>query len=44
MSWCDLHLTFDLAVEILKLKILFKLTPGNCKVYKFNTWYGNVGL
>ena len=31
-SWCDLDLTFDLAVVILSLKILSGLYLGNCKV------------
>ena len=32
MSWCDLDLTFDLAVVTLSLKILPGLYLGNCKV------------
>ena len=32
MSWCDLDLTFDLAVVILSLKILSGLYLGNRKV------------
>ena len=32
MSWCDLDLTFDLAVVTLSLKILSGLYLGNCKV------------
>ena len=32
MSWCDLDLTFDLAVVTLTYKILSGLYLGNCKV------------
>ena len=32
MSCCDLHLTFDLAVAFLSLKILSGLYLGNCNV------------
>ena len=31
-SWCDLDLTFDLAVVTLTYKILSGLYLGNCKV------------
>ena len=34
MPWCDLDLTFDLAVVTLTLKILCGLYLGNHKVYK----------
>ena len=32
MSWCDLDLTFDLAVVTLSLKNLSGLYLGNCKL------------
>ena len=39
-SWCDLDLTFDLAVVTLTYKILSGLCLGNCKVYEVDAWYG----
>ena len=38
MSWCDLDLTFDLAVVTLTYKILFGLYLGNRKVEEVDTW------
>ena len=38
MSWCDLDLTFDLAIVTLNLKILSGLYLGNCKVWNVHTW------
>ena len=32
VSWCDLDLTFGIAVVILSLKILSRLYLRNCKV------------
>ena len=37
-SWCDLDLTFDLAVVTLTYKILSGLYLGNRKVYEIDTW------
>ena len=37
-SWCDLDLTFDLAVVTLSLKILSGLYLGNRKVSEVDTW------
>ena len=34
MSWCDLDLTFDLAIVTLTYKILFGLYLRNRKVYE----------
>ena len=36
-SWCDLDLTFDLAIVTLIYKILSGLYLGNCKVQKVDT-------
>ena len=41
MSWCDLDLTFDLAVVTLTCKILSGLYHGNHKVWEVNTWEGH---
>ena len=38
MSWCDLDLTFDLAVVTLTYKILSGLYLGNHKVQEVDTW------
>ena len=38
-SWCDLDLTFDLAV-VTTYKILPGLYLGNRKVYEVDTWKG----
>ena len=38
MSWCDLDLTFDLAVVTFTYKILSGLYDGNHKVYEVETW------
>ena len=38
MSWCDLDLTFDLAVVTLTYKILSGLYLGNRKVKEVDTW------
>ena len=38
MSWCDLDLTFDLAVVTLSLKILSGLYLGHRKVQEVDTW------
>ena len=40
-SWCDLDLTFNLAVVTLTYKILSGLYLGNRKVYEFDTWEGH---
>ena len=40
-SWCDLDLTFDLAVVTLTFKILSGLYFRNCKVQKVDTWSGH---
>ena len=40
-SWCDLDLTFDLAVVTLTYKILSGLYLGNCKVWEIDTWLGH---
>ena len=37
-SWCDLDLTFDLAVVTFTNKILSGLYLGNCKVYEVDSW------
>ena len=37
-SWCDLDLTFDLAVVILTYKSLSGLYLRNCKVQEVDTW------
>ena len=37
-SWCDLDLTFDLAVVTLTYKILSGLYLGNRKVQEVVTW------
>ena len=37
MSWCDLDLTFDLAVVTSTFKILSRLYLGNRKVYEVDT-------
>ena len=36
-SWCDLDLTFDLAVKTFSLKILSGLYLRNCKVQEVHT-------
>ena len=36
-SWCDLDLTFDLAVLTLTYKILYRLYLRNCKVSEVDT-------
>ena len=41
MSFCDLDLTFDLAVMTFTYKILSRLYLGNHKVYEVDTWYGH---
>ena len=38
MSWCDLDLTFDLAVVTLTYKILFRLYHGKRKMQEVDTW------
>ena len=38
MSWCDLDLTFDLAVVTLTYKILSGLYLRDRKVYEVDTW------
>ena len=38
MSWCDLDLTFDLAIVTLTYKTLSGLYLGNHKVYEDDTW------
>ena len=38
MSWCDLDLTFGLAVVTLTFKILSELYFGNHKVQEVDTW------
>ena len=38
MPWCDLDLTFDLAVVTLSLKILSGLYLGNRKLKEVDTW------
>ena len=40
MSWCDVDLTFDLAIVTLTFKILTGLYLGNRKLSEVNTWYG----
>ena len=37
-SWCDLDLTFDLAIVTLAFKILSWLCLGNCKVEEVDSW------
>ena len=37
-SWCDLDLTFDLALVTLNYKILSGLYLGNRKVLEVDTW------
>ena len=37
-SWCDLDLTFDLAVVNLTYKILSRLYLRDCKVSEVYTW------
>ena len=37
-SWCDLDLTFDLAIVTLTYKILSGLYLGHCKVEEVDTW------
>ena len=37
-SWCDLDLTFDLAIVTLTFKILSRLYLGNGRVYQVDTW------
>ena len=37
-SWCDLDLTFDLAVVALTYKILSRLYLRNHKVQEVDTW------
>ena len=32
MSWCDLDLTFDLAIVTLTLKLLYRFYLENCKL------------
>ena len=39
-SWCDLDLTFDLAVVTLTYKILSGLYLGNRKLLEVDTWEG----
>ena len=39
-SWCDLDLTFDLAVMTLPFKFLSKLYLGNRKVEEVGILYG----
>ena len=39
-SWCDLDLTFDLAVVTLTYKMLPGLYLRNRKVQEVDTWYG----
>ena len=38
MSWCDLDLTFDLAIVTLTYKILSGLYLGNGNVKEVDTW------
>ena len=38
MSWCDLDLTFDLAVMTLTYNALFGLCFGNHKVQEVDIW------
>ena len=38
MSWCDLDLTFDLAVVALTYKILSGLYLGNLEVQEVDIW------
>ena len=38
MWWCDLDLTFNLAVVTLTFKILSGLYLRNDKVYKVDSW------
>ena len=48
MSWCDLDLTFDLAVVTLTYKNLSGLNIGNRKMQEVDTcwghWLGGVGV
>ena len=37
-SWCDLDLTFDLAILTLMFKILSGLYLRKCKVWEIDTW------
>ena len=41
MSWCDLDLTFDLAIVTLTYEIWSGLYHGNLKVQEVDTWYGH---
>ena len=38
MSWCDLDLTFDLAIVTLTYKKLSGLYLDNCNMYEVDTW------
>ena len=38
MSWCDIDLTFDLAIVTLTYKIFSRLYPGNPKVQEVDIW------
>ena len=39
--WCDLDLTFDLALVTLTYKILSGLYLGNCRLQEVDTWQGH---
>ena len=41
MPWCDLDLTFDLAVVTLTYKILSGLYLGHGKMQEVDTWSGH---
>ena len=37
-SWCDLDMTFDIAVVTLTYKIFYRPNLGNCKVCEVDTY------
>ena len=41
MSWCDLDLTFDLAIVTLIYKVLSGLYLRNRKLQEVDTWKGH---
>ena len=41
MSWCDLDLTFELAMVTLTYKILSRSYLRNFKVSEVDTWWGH---
>ena len=41
-AWCDLDLTFHLAIVTLTYKTLSTLYLQNCKVKEVDAWYGHL--